>query len=218
MKLRTCVVFSLAVILCCATTVSAGSISLGELIDSNGSVQVGDKLFDDFGYDATGDMPDAADVNVVDRVDLDGNNGLRFQGAFFDFPGGGGSNALITYRVTVLDPDRLISDAHLAGNPDVIGGAGLMSVSEAFAPDAPNAMSIFEDANGAQNVDWTFFDTPLRELHVEKRIVAFAEVGAVATMSFIDQTFSQITIPEPATLSLLVFLGLGVVLMRRRLG
>ena len=78
-------------------------------------------------YLHTGDMPASSLVNVVCNT-VAGNFGLRFQGAFIDAPGGGGSDALITYTVTVTDPRYVITDAHLEGNPVVIG-AGIMSVT-----------------------------------------------------------------------------------------
>ena len=46
----------------------------------------------------------------------------------------GGSDALITYMVEVTDPLYLISDAHLAGNPTLLGDPGLDQCVETFLP------------------------------------------------------------------------------------
>ena len=125
-------VVGLAVLVCAAPAARAVPVPLNTLT-SGGSITCGDKLFNEFGYLHTGDMPASSLVNVVCNT-VAGNLGLRFQGAFIDAPGGGGSDALITYTVTVTDPRYVITDAHLEGNPVVIG-AGIMSVTETFTPD-----------------------------------------------------------------------------------
>ena len=94
-------------------------VSLATLLaDATGGVTVGDKVFTGFGYSATGDMPAAANINVLGLKDVDGNWGLRFQGAFLDLPGGPSSDAHISFMVEVdfLNAQRgiRITDAHLA--------------------------------------------------------------------------------------------------------
>jgi hypothetical protein len=189
---------------------------------TGGTITVGDKFFDQFTYSSTGDMPDASGVNVIPIVDGNGNLGIRFQGGFVDLFDGGPdepgspSDALIAYRVTVLDPAFLISDVNLAGNPRVIGplGAesGLIGVSETFLLDDPFVnLAIFdiEPGGSQQLVDSSLLTVPLQSLHVQKNILAFADVqGNAATLSFVDQTFSQVAVPEPSTISLLI-LGLA---------
>lgn len=196
------------VLLTCASSLHAATMRLDQLISSNGKIIVGDKRFDNFGYLATGDMPDAADVNVSSRTDSKGNYGIRFQGGFADLQGGGSSDALITYRVTVLDRGRLISKAHIAGNPDLVGNSGFVSVTETFLEGAPNnSMSIYDiDPGNTKLVDWTAFRKPTRVLHVQKDILAFANSRSAATLSFVDQTFSQV--PEPGSMLLA---GIGLI-------
>ncbi len=216
LNLRTLVVSSVAILFCCAASVSAGTMGLDELIDG-GEFESGDKLFTDFTYTAGGDMPEASDITVTDIIDGDGNYGIRFQGPFADAAGGSGSDALITFTVEATGPGRLISDAHLAGNPDVIGESGFVAVTETFLPDAPDTISIYDiEPNGQVNSAWVYFDEPMKVLRVQKNILAFAGENSAATLSFVDQTFSQV--PEPTSLGLLASVVLGALAMRRRNG
>ena len=178
-------------------------------------VIVGDKLFDNFSYGATGDMPIATAVNVTGINDIFGNIGIRFQGGFNDSPFTvGPSDALIGYRVTVLDPNFFITDAHIFGNPAVPGGTGILSVVETFSGQ-PNTLTIFASNTGgpttSQLSDVTFFPLALslKTLTVQKDIFALAGTG-FPQMSFVDQTYSQSrkSTPEPGSLALL---GLGLV-------
>ncbi|MBW2447279.1 MAG: PEP-CTERM sorting domain-containing protein [Deltaproteobacteria bacterium] len=196
------------------------STTLEALLEDDGSIQVADKLFTNFTYFSTGDMPSAVGVNVIPITDVDGNYGLRFQGAFVDLASSpGGSDALITYDVEIVDGyfddglNYFIVDAHIMGNPTLLSGFGSISVVDTFLPQfGPEArMTIFDDEiAGTKFVDWVDFDVPVKKLSVQKDILAIAlledsEPGA-ATLSFVDQTYSQI--PEPTTL-ILFGLGLG---------
>jgi len=199
---------------CPAATIIGDPVKLSSLTgEPDGAIVVGDKKFTQFGYTATGDMPGAGGVNVVPIQDDDGNYGIQFQGAFVDLPSSqGGSDALISYMVEVMDPRRLISDAHLAGNPSLLGTAGSISVNETFLPLGQNGeytMKIFDDESAGQKLtDWTFFEPPVRKLSVQKDILVIATPESqTVTLSFVNQTFSQIEVPEPATL-LLTFFGM----------
>lgn len=195
------------------TSARADFVLLSALVNG-GSIQSGDKLFTNFTYKATGDMPPATAVTVQTITDAAGNFGIEFQGGFSDQVGGGSSDALIGYRVAVTDPNRRITDAHIAGNPSVAGGTGSIVVTETFIPGASNTMSISSINPGAtNNTDSTVFATPVSFLDVQKDILAFAGTG-VPNLSFVDQTFSQ-SMPEPASVALLG-LGLGAVVASRR--
>ena len=96
-----------------------------------------------------------------------------------------------------------------------------MSVVETFLPDAPNTMSIYDIVPGPHTqADSTIFATGHTTLHVQKDIYGLATGDtSFATLSFVDQTYSQTAaVPEPGTLGLLGIglLGLGGYSWRRR--
>ena len=114
----------------------------------------------------------------------------------------------------------LISDAHLSGNPNLLGTQGSISVTETFLPlgaSGEYTMDIFDDESVGQKLtDQVFFTPPVRKLNVQKDILVIATpLSQTVTMSFVNQTFSQI--PEASTLSLSM---IGLVslagLLRRR--
>ena len=144
-----------------------------------------------------------------------GNLGIRFIGPFADLPGGGASEALLEYKVTVTDPNKLISDVHLAANANVLGANGYAAITETFLPEDPNTvLEVFDLQPGPKMLtDWADLTTPQMMLHVQKDITLFsANARSLATISFIDQSFSQV--PEPASLALVC--GFAALLAARR--
>jgi len=198
-------------------------VKLSELVDNpEASYTVSDKKFTGFTYLATGDMPGAGGVNVAAYIDDNGNFGIQFQGAFVDLPSSqGGSDALISYMVEATDPTKLISDAHLSGNPALLGTKGSVSVTETFLPLGQNGeytMKIYDDESVGQKLaDWTFFHPPVRKLNVQKDILLLATPESeTMTLSFVNQTFSQIEIPEATTITLALTSLIALVGYRRR--
>ena len=109
------------------TILLTSGIPMSELNNTGEFLEVGDKIFGNFDYNSTGNMPDEDNVNVIPIQDADGNYGFRLQGAFGDLPGDPpGSDALLTYTVWVADdfPHRVIVDAHLSANLDIFDGDG----------------------------------------------------------------------------------------------
>jgi hypothetical protein len=203
----------LTCILGCLSVASAAPIPLKELIDTNGTMVNGDKEFSEFTYAATGNMPLAENVNVIPFQDAEGNFGLRFQGGFLDAPDPNdqASDTLITYRVRVTDPERLISGAHLAANLFAQDG-GSATVTETFLPLFKATDEVLRIPSGGEVIDSIIFDVPQSDLVVQKNILMRATVSQV-DLSFVDQTFSQV--PEPS--SAIVWLpGLACIVLRSR--
>ena len=201
-------------------TSSVNSVPLSQLVSGGNSegISVGDKNFDNFSYFSTVDMPIAANVNVIGIIDGDGNYGLRFQGGFKDLfdPGNESSDSLIGFDVSVADPrTHLISDVHLFGNPALSADGSLNAfaeVVETISGAFGNAqLRIQNDLNGLINAAWIDpLPSPVSTLHVVKDIQLFSTDGVRATISFVDQTFSQTVIPEPSSMALL---GIAVAAM-----
>lgn len=181
----------------------AQTVTLSSLLVPGHKLVCGDKVFDLFGYLKTGDMPNANAVNVSCRLISPSVIGLRFQGGFQDFAGGGASDALITYRVT--SHGTPIHGVRLDGNPSVVGGTGAMQVDETFLPAMPATnLSIFQLRPGTSQYSDSAFFAPVHSLRVQKDILGFARTG-YASESFVDQDYYQTTtVPEGSSLLMLL--------------
>lgn len=205
------------------TNLTAGEeINLATVINSGLSVWIGDKVFEGFSWDNL-NAPDVAASNVDLKAILNLNDiGFRLTlqptltAGDTDF-----KDIVFEYTVAVTNSSNLISDIHLgitgATSGDAIGsvgenafaggfGAGLVGHVEASLPGPPT--------NSVTNLNY-----PVAELWIKKDIIVsgnfnFDNAGEYASISTIDQTFSQI--PEPSTV-LLVGLGLlGAVAVNRK--
>jgi PEP-CTERM motif len=189
---------------------------LSDLISQNQSIQVGDLLFSGFTYSQTGDMPVPASINVSPYISGSGQNGLSFQAAFLDFPGGSGSDGVIGYHVTELTQGAQINGSTLSGVPTVLGGNGVVSVTESFLPtDNADLFSIYSISPGStQTSNSLGLAGAFPSIAVQDSVLAFSGGGA-ASVSFFNATFSTSggQIPEPASATLL---GLGVALLAWR--
>ena len=207
---------------------SSSSVLLSDLISGEVmGVTVGDKIFTGFNYSFMGDMPQAIDVQVLGFKDQNGNWGVTFHGTFHDLPGGSTSDAMIRFVVDI-DPNFLrqgyrISDAHLFMNGYGVGADSALMVDESFL-ESNQSMHVYTSSingGGTQNSDWVYFDPTLSTLHVVKDIFAMASNNSIlpARATVIDQSFSQIIVPEPAA-GLLMLCGitcLGFARKRHRL-
>lgn len=200
------------------------SVVLSDLLNGEfPGIVVGDKKFTNFTYMTTGDMPDGSMVNVTGLF-VGGNYGVRFQGGFKDLfdNSNESSDALIEFTVSVVDPSRyLISDVHLSGDPSLSASGSLNAfaeVVESFPGDFDNLqLRIQNDLNGligAAEIDP--LPIPVESLRVSKDIQLLSIERVRASISRIDQTFSQIEVPEPTTTLLFVVAVMASATVRRR--
>ena len=205
------------------TNLTAGqSINLATLIDNGLSVEIGDKVFGDFyfNYQDLG-APDVAlassNVNVR-ALSNDIGFGLEFLEPLIAV---NDKNKLVTFEYTAMvDPDfsNLISDIHLAITGSR-GGAGTGTVNEDVFNDSFGGTQVGHVANALGGVlsGTTNIVPPVVKLWVDKEVMVSGNnggPGSFATITVIDQTYSQI--PEPSTMLLVGLALLGAFALKRR--
>ncbi len=203
------------------------SVVLSDLL--NGvfeGVVVGDKIFSEFFYSTlpNDDMPDPEDVKIFGFQDLNNNLGISIHGVFWDLPGGDPSDALLRYTVEVA-PEELaegfrISDAHLFLGGVSVGDNSSLAVDESFQGIAQTLNTFATTLGGPLSqdlADEVFFGQLHTRLRVTKDIQASSgDASMPALISIIDQSFSQVKIPEPSALTLAAFALFGLAYGRRK--
>jgi hypothetical protein len=197
----------------------SSQLTLDQLLAGT-SLRLGQLLFDQFSYSTTGQMPAANTVIVQGLQDSSGNYGIRFTGAFADAFGGGASSALLSYNVTTLDSDSLITAASLFGDPSV-SGSGVAAVTETFLP-LPDSMNIFDNSfHTGTSYNSDSLSQGATTASVQNGILTFAATSeSSAGLTQLGQIFVQtsdvipaiaVAAPEPGTLVLLLTGALAAV-------
>jgi len=200
------------------------SINLATVINNGLSVEIGDKIFADFGFtynDFGAPDLDLASSNVnVKALSNNTGFGLEFQEPLSAV---NTKTKDITFQYTAMvDPNfnNLISDIHLS-IVATHSGAGTGVVNEVVYNDAFGGTQVGElDAYVAGPTETSdTLGTQVDKLWVSKFVEVSGHNGgptSAASITSIDQTFSQMEIPEPGALFLTIVGLLGAVALKRR--
>jgi hypothetical protein len=183
--------------------------SLQDLITGGGSLTVGNLVFSQFGYaPASGDTPLASNISVgqipPSGTDAFGNFGIRFGLAGFDTPNTAATDFILTYTVTA--PSALLTDIHLVSNLSIAGtpasgdvpfGNIVETIRAEGQPQIAQINNSVTATSSSLSAQATFNPAgPYTTIFVSKDVELFSTPGAITTVSFIDQAFSQV--PEPS--------------------
>ena len=232
MEKRGVILVVMAALVCCSvstagtvTNLNPGqSVDLGSYLSPTGnSILIGDKLFDDFFYVASDSSGSTTNLLPAGSITLSAlSNSVGF-GLSFGAPFHTTNNLLkdfiIKYSVTVTNAPFLISDIHLSYNGTVVGG-GYNSVTEqaftgGFGVGSIGLINVF---NPPPTLETNMvFGTAQPKIYIEKDIqLGGAGPGDSSSISIINQTFSQVLIPEPSSLTLAIVGVVSLWLWRRR--
>jgi len=200
-------------------TILGPSVNLQALIDGQAPLQVGDKLFDNFGFLSVSGFL-ASEVLVTGIQDSYGY-GLRFSGGWTAV-GGEVKDFILSFDVAVAPQSNLlISDVHLRYNGTYLGEGYTEVVEDAYTMDDKLVGTIHAyNPPSNTNPDALLLAVPVNKLQIIKDVLLDGGTGhrllseSRAQISYIDQTFSQI--PEPSTVVMVVTGLVGLCLISRR--
>lgn len=210
---------------------SAHAVSLGTLIDTHGTIEVGDKQFSNFSlHDVTSQNSTPADprnFQVIGFTNPLGEQGLRLSPFSVILPNAESSAALIfslEYDVTVTDASFRLHDIRHAFSTTSNRGGGLSLITQAGFP--PNVNASMQSVVGFGGTGALLVDNVnvsrdllndvmtqhmLHNFEVHAQTVNLTSqggpvvIGSITTSPF-ELTFSQTAIPEP-TSWLFVYFG-----------
>lgn len=196
------------------------------------SCQIGNLLFSNFTYTPSGSKPVSAGEITVDSVGPTGSGasllgpdiGLSFHAPWDAGTNKSSSDGAIDFTVTVLKGGNILADFALAQTSGV-AGTGYAAVAEygcgpspCTATGGPLYVFTFQNSGSRTTQDEMTFLKAYSSLNVEKDITVSAGANGNATISVVQDTFSQI--PEPVTIAFigggLALLGVGRVRRRMR--
>ncbi|MDY6781611.1 MAG: PEP-CTERM sorting domain-containing protein [Cyanobacteriota bacterium] len=197
---------------CTATSVC----TLSELLEDDNFLVVGDKKFSDFDYSILGgNAPAPEEISVFGEIS-EGVFSIAFTGLFLAEPGEQ-TNALLSHTVEILKPNARFKEVALSANPQ---GPFAGITEKVFDP---NDVEVAQLEVNTDNIPSTLFDMEdiselqLKKIRVEKELDLDGVGGNTASFSIFRQSYTQVDIPEPASvLGLLAVGGLGVALKRKR--
>jgi hypothetical protein len=208
-----------------ATRADVTNPSLDSLITTGGSLTVGNLVFSNFGFHGnTGNFPAPADITVGQippaGTDALGNSGIRFGMAGFDNPVHP-TDFTLTFEVVNTAGGPLFNDVHLGSNLSIAGtpapgDSPFGNIVETITtPGVAGPIAQINNSVTATSSSLSASSTftppgPFQTLFVTKDIELSSTPGAITTVSFIDQSFSTLAVPEPGSLVLMGLGGLGL--------
>jgi hypothetical protein len=186
-----------------------------------GYLTIGDKTFSGFSFTADNLTSfSAAGITVV-ATELSPSDYLLTWNGNISIVSGGPATGDLELNYTVAASDGLIFaiDQGYTGTVDAPGGGFLTVTENAYTPGSVVAAAS-SDLN--QNIAGTSFTaigailSPAQPiLNVTKDIGFAAVAGGFITISQVEQSFEQVTVPEPASFGLML-LGFGALVCTRR--
>jgi hypothetical protein len=201
---------------------AATTDNLQNLASNGGSLKIGDKTFSGFSFLESGLTSfDPSKIQVSASI----SNGvyyLTWDGNISLVTGNGGGAAaadlVLKYSVTATAGAINAIDAFYTGSVQPDGGA-FVAIDETVRNANGNLVGSTH-LDGQHKSDTFPINSPQSELSVTKDIIFGISNGGLATVSEVVQSFHQVAIPEPSTLSLLTgsIVIAGVFFLRRSRG
>ncbi|MGD1017837.1 MAG: PEP-CTERM sorting domain-containing protein [Verrucomicrobiia bacterium] len=217
---------------------NGGSINFSNLVaPSTLLVQVGDKLFGNFGFQYTDTTGNTNDYLVASDLVLSALSNTDGFGVSIQVPlvaqGAVTKDLTLEFSAQVVNPTTMmISDVQLqvVGSASGLGVANVAETisTEGFGSGAIANLAVNFGASGATppgGTDTVTLSAPQSMIWITKDVIVSGDPDGypetnpsqdVGTISVIDQTFSQVQVPEPSTMALLGAGLAGLLIVRRR--
>jgi len=197
-------------------------------LNASGGIQIGNFVFSDFSFtptsgSASNPAPTASQISVSTAPGS--NVGLTFS-SFWQSVFGGNQDGIIRYSVHVTT--GAIDQVNLAFNgaapvPSAGTAASVTETVSTLSGGGPGStlgqLAVTNSiATGATTTNNSTFNlqTPLASIFVSKDVQVVSGPNGLATISWVDNTYHAVAVPEPMALGLLGVVGTCLLARRRR--